>query len=204
MGQNSQKYGLMQIAAWTLMLAVMLGITLYVHHQDILKEALLEARNYYRLNFHYRAWNADIGGLYAPIEKAAPNSYLTIPGRDIVTTDHGTLTLINPAYMSRMVFDKVKADSAMPIICKLTSLKPINPINTPDAWERQSLVAFEQSGSLERFQVIPLNGAPYLRLISRFVTGKSCLKCHESQGYKLGDIRGGDQYLGAADTVFYG
>lgn len=191
MGQIIRKYGLPQIAAWTLTIAFMLAITLYVHHQDTLKEALLEARNYYRLNFHYRAWNAEIGGLYAPIEKILPNPYLNIPGRDIITVDQKKLTLVNPAYMSRMVFDQVKADSAMPIICKLTSLKPMNPVNTPDAWEREALVNFAKAGSTERFQVIPLNGAPYLRLISRFVIEQSCLKCHEGQGYKLGDIRGG-------------
>ncbi len=191
MNQFARRYGLLQIMGWTLMLAFMLGITLYVHRQDILKEALLDARNYYRLNYHYRAWNAVIGGLYAPIENVQPNPYISIPGRDITTIDHRQLTLVNPAYMSRMVFDLVRADSATPIICRLTSLKPLNPLNTPDAWEREALTAFEQTGIAERFQVISLNGAPYQRLISRFVTERSCLKCHEKQGYKTGDIRGG-------------
>jgi signal transduction histidine kinase len=191
MNPFARKYGLLQIAAWTLMLGVMLGLTLYVHHQDILKEALLDARNYYRLNYHYRAWNAEIGGLYAPIEKVTPNPYLTLPGRDITTTDLRQLTLVNPAYMSRMVFEQVRTDSATPIICKLTSLKPMNPVNTPDAWEREALITFERTGSPDKFQVIPLNNTPYLRLISRFVTEKKCLKCHASQGYKPGDIRGG-------------
>lgn len=187
----ARKYGLPQIAAWTLMLGIMLGLTLYVHHQDILKEALLDARNYYRLNYHYRAWNAGIGGLYAPVEKVAPNPYLALPGRDITTDDQRRLTLVNPAYMSRMVFERIRYDSATPIIIKLTSLKPLNPVNTPDAWEREALMAFERTGSPDKFQVITLNDAPYMRYISRFVTEKNCLVCHASQGYKQGDIRGG-------------
>jgi signal transduction histidine kinase len=191
MAHIARKYGLPQIAAWALMLGVMLWFTLIVHHQDILKEALLDARSYSRFNLHYRAWNAEVGGLYAPADKVPPNPYLTLPGRDIITFDHQLLTLVNPAYMSRMVFERLKADSSQPIICRLTSLKPINPVNTPDAWEREALISFERSGNPDNSQVVPLNGAPHLRLISRFVTEKSCLKCHESQGYKLGDIRGG-------------
>jgi PAS domain S-box-containing protein len=36
-----------------------------------------------------------------------------------------------------------------------------------------------------------MNGKPYLRYISAFTADKPCLKCHATQGYKVGDIRGG-------------
>lgn len=191
MSQCAKKYGLFLIAAWALTITLMMTVTLYTHHKDTLKGALQEARDYYRLNYHYRVWNAKIGGLYAPVEKVKPNPYHITPSRDVTTSDAKQLTLVNSAYMSRMVFELIKADSSMPIICKLTSLKVVNPDNTPDEWEREALTAFEQSGITERSHVISLKDNPYLQLISRLVTDETCLECHESQGYRVGDIRGG-------------
>jgi len=36
-----------------------------------------------------------------------------------------------------------------------------------------------------------MNGIEYIRVIRPFITEQSCLKCHEHQEYKVGDIRGG-------------
>ena len=56
--------------------------------------------------------------------------------------------MVNPAYMTRLIADM--AESASGAIFRLTSLKPIRPENKADAWERQSLHAFENgvSGNL--------------------------------------------------------
>ncbi len=56
----------------------------------------------------YREWAADFGGVYVPMDKVRPNPYLDVPNRDVSVNGKG-FTLINPAYMSRMVFDKVKS-----------------------------------------------------------------------------------------------
>jgi hypothetical protein len=72
----------------------------------------------------------------------------------------------------------------------LASLKPVNPDNTPDAWERAALVAFE-NGVTTRSVIETMAGKPYLRVINPFITEKPCLKCHAAQGYKAGDVRGG-------------
>lgn len=185
------QFGLYKIAVWSLMITVILSGTLYMHHQNSINNALQEARTCFKLNLHYRSWGANIGGVYAPVEKIPPNPYLVDPKRDITTTDNQTLTLVNPAYMSRMVFELVKADTHMPVISRLTSLKPLNPANAPDDWEREALLAFEQQGSRERSQLTSIAGSPYLRLLARFDIEKGCLKCHQHQGYKEGDIRGG-------------
>jgi len=191
MFECAKKYGLCQIAAWTLMIVLILAGTLYQHHQETIYDALQDARKYNKLNRYYRLWNANLGGLYARMENVRPNPFLTISDRDISTIDHGKLTLVNPAYMTRMVFDMVKTDSDMPIISKLTSLNAMNPANKPDKWEREALAAFRQPADKERFQVVSINGSPYLRLISRFDTEKSCLKCHDKQGDRIGDVQGG-------------
>lgn len=185
-----RKYNLLPIVGWTFAILLILGWTLYRHHQETLYDAENEARNYFKLNLHYRAWNARIGGVYAPVDKVAPNPHLHVPEREVTTTTGQRLTLVNPAYMTRMVFDSIKSDSATPVISKLTSLKALNPVNVPDSWERSALLAFQRGRSADLTEVVTLNGAPYMRLISRFVTEPSCLKCHASQGYKVGDVRG--------------
>lgn len=184
-------YGVIQIAIWTAMIALVLSMTVYFHHYYTLKSAENEARDYYRLNLFYRAWGARLGGVYAPMDKVEPNPHLRVARRDVTTSDGQRLTLINPAYMTRMVFEAIKSSSSTPIISKLVSLKPLNPVNVPDPWERGALAAIERGEITERSEVTELNGTPYLRLISRFVTEEPCLKCHAAQGYRLGDIRGG-------------
>ena len=186
----ARRFGLVPIAGWTLAILCILGWTMHRHHQGTLAVAANEARNYFKLNLHYRAWNAHMGGVYAPMDKVAPNPYLTVPEREVTTTDGRRLTLINPAYMTRMVFDTIRSEPGVPVISKLTSLKTLNPENAPDSWERRALVEFERGRPEDRSEVISLNGIPYLRLISRFMTEKSCLKCHAGQGYRVGDVRG--------------
>ncbi|HEY6012035.1 MAG TPA: PAS domain-containing protein, partial [Nitrospirota bacterium] len=89
----------------------------------------------------------------------------------------------------RHVNEILSGKSQVPVISKVTSLKYINPQNTPDPWEAAALRDFEQ-GLGERGEVANINGQPYMRLIRPFITEKACLVCHAAQGYKLGDIRG--------------
>lgn len=186
-----RKYGLYLICCWTLIIALLALLTLYTSRQDTLKSAGDEARDYFCLNMYYRAWAARMGGVFVPMDKVSPNPYLAVTGRDITTTNGTKLTLVNPAYMTRMVFESILAESQDdPIISKITSSKPLNPKNAADAWELQSLKAFEHGDYKERSEVVAIGGKPYLRLISQFVTEKPCLKCHAVQGHHEGDIRG--------------
>jgi len=73
---------------------------------------------------------------------------------------------------------------------QITSLKVLNPINAPDTWSRKALISFEK-GSKEESGIYLIRDKPYYRLIKPMITKKSCLKCHDHQGYKEGDIRGG-------------
>lgn len=186
----ARRFGLVPMAVWTLAILCILGWTLHRQHQQTLVAAGNEARNYFKLNLHYRAWNARMGGVYAPEDKATPNPYLTVPEREVATTDGRLLTLINPAYMTRMVFDTIKEETGMPVVSKLTSLKALNPGNAPDPWERKALNEFERGRTEDCSEVTSINGVPYLRLISRFMTERPCLKCHAGQGYRVGDVRG--------------
>lgn len=185
------KRAVLPLAAWTVFIALLAGTSIFLHHQDSLKEAENEARDYFRLNMAYRAWISSVGGVYTLRDKVPPNPYLKVPQRDVATTDGIHLTLLNPAYMIRMVFNDITKATPTPVINRIVSLKPLNPNNSADAWERASLVQFEQGSALERSQTMQINSKPYLRFISAFVAEESCLKCHSGQGYKKGDLLGG-------------
>ena len=72
----------------------------------------------------------------------------------------------------------------------ITSLKPLRPENKADEWEQGALQAFE-SGEKEKSSTEVIDNEPFLRFMRPLITEQSCLKCHEQQGYRLGDIRGG-------------
>jgi PAS domain S-box-containing protein len=186
-----RKYRLLLVSVWTLILAVIFGTVVYLHHCDTIEEAVQEARNYYTLNLQYRAWNSRLGGLYADADKVSPNPYLTVPERDVTMSNGKRYTLVNPAYMTRMVFNALRSGSSTGVISKVTSLEPINPHNAPDQWESAALRTFDQSGATQQFEKTIIDQQPYLRFIAPFVTETSCLNCHGHQGYKVGDIRGG-------------
>ncbi len=72
----------------------------------------------------------------------------------------------------------------------VTSLNPIRPQNAADPWETEALTAIEQ-GATEQSVMEESGEYIHFRLMRPLVTEKACLKCHASQGYMEGDIRGG-------------
>ncbi|MBF0583505.1 MAG: response regulator, partial [Magnetococcales bacterium] len=98
------------------------------------------------------------------------------------------LTLMNPAYMLRQIMNEYS--DLYGVRGKITSLKPLNPINTPDPWEERALHLFE-AGKEEIMEVVGDGLDASLRLMRPMITREGCLKCHASQGYEVGDVRGG-------------
>ena len=72
---------------------------------------------------------------------------------------------------------------------RLTSLKPVNPVNAPDDWERRILEEFA-SGKKEAYKQMQLAGDSYFRYMAPLVAVQECLGCHAKGGYNVGDIRG--------------
>ncbi len=137
-----------------------------------------------------RFWATDHEGFYVPVtEETPPNTYLShIPERDIVTPSGKQLTLMNPAYMLRQVMNHYS--NLYSANCNITSLKALNPINTPDEWEVKALHTFN-NGNNEYAEVQQIEGQQFLRFMRVMYTQPGCLKCHAHQGYNLGDVRGG-------------
>lgn len=136
-----------------------------------------------------RLWNARHGGLYAPVtDTAVPNEYLDVPLRDIEVNEDLTLTMINPAFMTRQISDIAAEKGGVRF--HITSLNPIRPQNKPTPREKKLLEAFEK-GAKERGVFITDTDKTLYFYMAPLMTKKACLKCHADQGYTEGDIRGG-------------
>lgn len=135
-----------------------------------------------------RSWNALHGGVYAPVTEATrPNPYLEHKRRDVTTQDGVALTMINPAFMTRQIAEI--AERASGVRLHITSNKPIRPDNKADAWEAEALARFE-TGLPEIIEFMP-GPPPVHRYMAPLKVESSCMKCHEKQGYQVGEVRGG-------------
>jgi two-component system cell cycle sensor histidine kinase/response regulator CckA len=183
-------YGWILIGVWTLAAAASLGWNLLQDRAETLRVARNIALTNFERDVLYRRWAAAHGGVYVPVTPdTPPTPYLAqVPDRDIVTPSGRRLTLMNPAYMTRQIYELAQ-ESGLPR-GHLTSLKPLRPQNAPDPWEKKALEAFEH-GAEEVSEVVSSDGQPSMRLMRPFRIDPSCLNCHEEQGYKVGDIRGG-------------
>lgn len=175
---------------WVVLIGGILWWQIAEETQSIYKHSSIEAVASFNKDLAYRRWSASHGGTYVPVtDETLPNPYLAhIEDRDILSLSGKKLTLINPAYMTRQVFDLAKKQYG--VRGHITSLNPIRPENAPDKWEIDALKAFER-GEGEVKSVQNLDGSRYLRLMRPVLTEKRCLKCHAVQGYKEGDLRGG-------------
>ncbi|MBN1650698.1 MAG: DUF3365 domain-containing protein, partial [Bacteroidales bacterium] len=176
-----RSYSIFGAIVWTLLLAFMLLSNI----KTIEKEALNRAYIYTQVGFDkdvlYRRWVAEHGGVYVKIDSTTPpNPYLShIPDRDLVLDSNIRLTLLNPAYMTRQVYELQEASSE--VRGHITSLNPIRDANEPDKWEISALLSFEE-GAEEYSGIDTLDGKAYFRYMKPFITEASCLKCHAKDG----------------------
>lgn len=186
---RERRWWLLFLLAWAAIVGGSLHSQIAQIRQQTSAVALEGARNMFRMVVLTRRWNARHGGVYVPADaRTPPNPYLDPPRRDLVTTDGLALTLVNPAYMTRLIGQMAK-DSAGATF-RLTSLLPVRPDNAPDDWERQALQAFEQG----RSEISGIEHGPEgarLRYMAPLPVEESCLDCHRQHGYRVGDVRGG-------------
>ncbi len=185
-----RKYFLIALAVWTAVIAVIFVLDTRETRRFVLKEAHSDALANYNKDVSFREWATTHGGVYVPVDKTTlPNPYLTnVKERDLLTPSGRQLTLMNPAYMARQMNEFFAQKGT--VFGHITSLRLKNPINKPDKWEEDALMAFER-GEKERIEVAEIAGKPFLRLMRPMTTKEGCLKCHADQGYQVGDIRGG-------------
>jgi len=187
---NAKKLFAIITTVWLLLI----GISAFWNISQIRKSQhrvnLETGRSFFGLIVTTRQWNAENGGVYVPVtDEIRPNQYLDDPLRDVVTTSGLVLTKLNPAYMTRLIAEFAAENNNVQF--HITSLKPIRPENKPEEWERTALEIFETSQQTEYFEYIRQDDSQFFRYMAPLITEKSCLQCHEKQGYQEGAIRGG-------------
>ncbi|MCU7905858.1 MAG: EAL domain-containing protein [Candidatus Thiodiazotropha sp. (ex Epidulcina cf. delphinae)] len=192
---------LLPLSLWTLLVVWSLTATttsIPDHSSSVARES---AVNIFRMVQLTRLWNARYGGVYVSVsDEVQPNPYLKTPNRDVVTDQGQRLTMINPAYMTRQIAELAKKDGEF---FHITSLKPIRPANQPDRWEKRALEKFE-TGIREISERLTWKGEDVFRYMAPLITKMPCLRCHQAQGYELGDIRGGISITLPAESIFSG
>lgn len=175
---------------WLVSLSVSLSWNLLQSKHYSKTEHLETARAFVQQILITRAWNAIHEGVYLRVSNLIqPNPFLHVPERDIETSDGIRLTLINPAFMTRMISEIARERGQMKF--HLTSLKPINPGNKAAPWERTALQAFEKNQLKDYFFYKREKRDELFHFMVPLITTTACLRCHAEQGYREGDIRGG-------------
>jgi diguanylate cyclase (GGDEF)-like protein len=167
------------------------ALFLYLRTDRLLNKSMYEqADAYCDLIVHAKEWNSDYGGIY--VENHAgyeSDPYLRKLGvePDIQCSSGKTFTLLNHAVMleeiSRM------SEKTEGVKFRLVGLTPINPANKSDALEKRVLKGFTE-GSNEYAQLDYSSQQEVYRYIRPLIADLSCLKCHRSQGYSVGDVIG--------------
>lgn len=180
-----------------LCVGILAGISLvYFKVSDILRDqaeqrSYLLAQTSSAKDIIMRKWVAGLGGIYAPVTPATPpNPWLPEKGRDFTLPDGLQITKMNPAYVTRLVHELWREHSDIP--SRIVSVKPVNPDNKALPWEAAALEDIARRNGKESFALSEEPGkGEVLQYMAALRVEQSCLTCHTTQGYKVGDIIGG-------------
>ena len=153
----------------------------------VIGQAKHQARMLHRQLLLTREWVSDHHGLFVvKTDSVLENPYLDHPN---LQTDSGiTLVKRNPAMVTRELSEY--AQKAGYGWFRVTSLKPVNPLNEPDPFETSSLKLFEERDLDEFIEIQNSGSEKNLRYIAPLKVKPTCIGCHSKHGYKVGDIRG--------------
>ncbi|MAD42832.1 MAG: hypothetical protein CL623_10650 [Arcobacter sp.] len=166
---------------------VLFGILNFKKQYITLSEEILfkEATAHYNNMLNIRLWNSNHGGVYVFANKnLKPNPYLQ--NNHIYSKDDELLVKINPAWMTKQI--SILSNKNSKYFYKITSLNPINPDNKADSFEEEALNFFNNNKEEKFYSKIEDKKFNFMGSLR---VDNSCLQCHASQGYKLGEIRGG-------------
>ncbi len=163
---------------------------LYLRTTTLMYERVHEqAAAYADLIMYARSWNADYGGVY--VEKRPgvdSNAYLRKLGvnSDVKVDGGRTFTIRNHAIMIEEISRLSKREDGVSF--RMVSSHPIDPANAPDAVESEVLGRFERGE--QEWHSREVGNASLFRYLKPLYVDPSCLECHNTQGYKIGDVIG--------------
>lgn len=176
---------------WTFAVLVSLGLNAYRGYLDAEETARIEATAHFNQVVNVRHWVASLGGVYAPVtEQTQPNPFLAgkVAERDVTTPGGKALTLLNPAYVTRLLAGDLLKQYQ--VHARLVSTNPVSPTNMADAWEARAIDDFMQKKKTEVIEISDeLEKADHMRYIAPLYLEPGCMGCHKEQG-KVGDLRG--------------
>ena len=200
--KTTYKILILYVLSLTTILYVHKNINDFASRSELFQKNILikQAQVHFDEQINIRHWNASFGGIYIKrTNNLKPNPYLE--DNILKVDDNLSLIKINPAWMTRQLS---QIQSSKDYSFRITSLKPINPINKSNEFETKALKYFENSKDKEYYEI----NASKFNYMGALATKKSCLKCHAKQGYKIDDIRGGisitlntDEYFNVMDSV---
>lgn len=174
----------------TIIVTMSFGITFYrtssFQNEIVISQTERQARMLARQILLTRKWVADHDGLFF-IKKPGVASNPFLIDSDIHDDQGKIYVKRNPAMVTRELSEYANQDD----FCRfrVTSLKPVNPDNAPNEFERQGLLNFAE-GQKEFIDIVNTDAGRQLRYMIPLQVEDSCLTCHAKQGYKVGDIRG--------------
>ena len=164
---------LIAITLWTAIVAVSFLGNYHHEEEGAIDLALTQARTWVEKDVILRHWVANQGGVYIPVSSTVePNPDLANIKRRDILFDGKRLTLVNPAYFLRLLYEFGYEEYG--VVAHLTSLKTIRAENAPEDWEREALITFEQ-GVPESYFIETIGQARVLRYIKSLAVEESCL-----------------------------
>lgn len=151
------------------------------------EEIKTRARSYFSSIVITRKWNALYDGVYVRKGKGVKsNPFIKEP--DFRGSNGIIYTVKNPSVMTIEISELAESEGLFSY--KMRSLKPLNPSNISDDFEKMALISFEH-GMKESFQKRAAGDKIEFRYMAPLYVTDECMKCHGIQGYQPGEIRGG-------------
>ncbi len=183
-----RRYFWLLASAWTLVACGSLSWNIAQHRKEVLGLAAQTASALLEKDLLYREWSILHGGVYVPLSAEEQADPTMDHQHDVVTASGLKLTYLNPAVVSRQIFERQRKE--MDIWGHLTSLDPIRPANRADPWEQTALRSFV-NGAREFSGIETREDKLYFRMMRPLYLVPACMQCHEEQGRTPGALRGG-------------
>lgn len=137
----------------------------------------------------FRDWAANANHLYADAEKIKPNAFLAWRSDRDINADGLHLTMVNPAYMTRLVSVLLNKNDGFRL--HIVGIRAINKQNSPSSWEKEGFDAFLRG---EKDYAQPVTSGlkkMSFRYMQPLYVKKQCLSCHYREHFKVGELIGG-------------
>ena len=150
--------------------------------------AKVTARAFYEQILTSRKWNLMHGGIYVYTTTLSPPNQFLPKDKQLIRDEHGqSLTLMNPAYMTRQIAEISRQTGLVKF--HITSLTPLQPENKPYSWEIPWLEAFA-NGSHEESSFAKEDGKEVFHYMAPLPHRESCVPCHTASAAPKGNVRG--------------